>query len=164
MKNRTAFLGVFCALAVVLGYLEALIPPFTGIPGMKLGLANIAVISVMYMTGVKEAAIVSAVRILVIGALFGSMISILYSFCGAALSIFVMALLKRTGKFSIRGVSIAGGVSHNIGQLIVAAAVVETYGVFYYMPFLIISGVVTGLLIGLLGGAITGRMKGIWKI
>lgn len=164
MRNRIAFLGVFSALAIILGYVESLIPFFMGIPGMKLGLANMAVISVLYLDKPGDALLISLVRILVIGALFGNLFSVLYSAAGAGLSFLVMVLLKKTDRFSIRGVSVAGGVSHNLGQLIVAMFVVETTSLLYYFPFLLISGVVTGFLIGTLGAEITRRMKGILKL
>lgn len=161
MKNRTAFLGVFSALAIILGYVESMIPFFSGIPGMKLGLANMAVIAVLYLYGPADALFVSLVRILVVGMMFGNMVSILYSLTGAVLSLSVMIWLKGKGWFSIRGVSIAGGVFHNIGQLFIAAVTVNTFQIFYYMPLLILSGTLTGILIGILGGEITRRMKGI---
>ena len=161
MKNRTAFLGVFSALAIILGYVESMIPFFSGIPGMKLGLANMAVIAVLYLYGPADALLVSLVRILVVGMMFGNMVSILYSLAGAVLSLSVMVWLKGKGWFSIRGVSMAGGVFHNIGQLFIAAVTVNTFQIFYYMPLLILSGTLTGILIGILGGEITRRMKGI---
>ena len=161
MKNRTAFLGVFSALAIILGYVESMIPFFSGIPGMKLGLANMAVIAVLYLYGPADALFVSLVGIVVVGMMFGNMVSILYSLTGAVLSLSVMIWLKGKGWFSIRGVSIAGGVFHNIGQLFIAAVTVNTFQIFYYMPLLILSGTLTGILIGILGGEITRRMKGI---
>ena len=149
-QKKTAYLGVFAAVAIIFGYVESLFPFFAGIPGIKLGLANLAVLFILEKYTWKEAALVSAVRILVIGFLFGNMSSILYSLAGAALSLAVMTLLKKRAGFSILGVSVSGGVSHNIGQLIIAALIVENTAFLYYAPVLIISGVITGLLIGLL--------------
>lgn len=149
-QKKTAYLGVFAAVAIIFGYVESLFPFFAGIPGIKLGLANLAVLFILEKYTWKEAALVSAVRILIIGFLFGNMFSILYSLAGAALSLAVMTLMKKRAGFSILGVSVSGGVSHNIGQLIIAALIVENTAFLYYAPVLIISGVITGLLIGLL--------------
>lgn len=157
--KKTAYLGLFAAVAIIFGYVESLIPFFAGIPGMKLGLANLAVLFILEKYTWKEAALVSAVRILVIGFLFGNMFSILYSLAGAALSLTVMILMKKFSGFSIPGISVAGGVSHNIGQLIVAALIVENTSLLYYAPALLISGVVTGLLIGFLTGEVTKRIR-----
>ncbi|MDY3017331.1 Gx transporter family protein [Blautia sp.] len=157
--KKTAYLGLFAAIAIIFGYVESLIPFFAGIPGMKLGLANLAVLFILEKYSWKEAALVSTVRILVIGFLFGNMFSILYSLAGAALSLTVMTLMKKFSGFSILGISVAGGVSHNIGQLIVASLIVENTSLLYYAPALLISGVVTGLLIGLLAGEITKRIR-----
>ena len=157
--KNTAYLGLFAAIAIIFGYVESLIPFFAGIPGMKLGLANLAVLFILEKYSWKEAALVSTVRILVIGFLFGNMFSILYSLAGAALSLTVMTLMKKFSGFSILGISVAGGVSHNIGQLIVASLIVENTSLLYYAPALLISGVVTGLLIGLLAGEITKRIR-----
>ncbi len=157
--KKTAYLGLFAAIAIIFGYVESLIPFFAGIPGMKLGLANLAVLFILEKYSWKEAALVSTVRILVIGFLFGNMFSILYSLAGAALSLTVMTLMKRFSSFSILGVSVAGGVSHNIGQLIVASLIVENTSLLYYAPVLLISGVATGLLIGFLTGEITKRIR-----
>lgn len=157
--KKTAYLGLFAAIAIIFGYVESLIPFFAGIPGMKLGLANLAVLFILEKYSWKEAALVSTVRILVIGFLFGNMFSILYSLAGAALSLTVMTLMKRFSSFSILGVSVAGGVSHNIGQLIVASFIVENTSLLYYAPVLLISGVATGLLIGFLTGEITKRIR-----
>lgn len=157
--KETAYLGLFAAIAIIFGYVESLIPFFAGIPGMKLGLANLAVLFILEKYSWKEAALVSTVRILVIGFLFGNMFSILYSLAGAALSLTVMTLMKRFSGFSILGVSVAGGVSHNIGQLIVASLIVENTSLLYYAPVLLISGVATGLLIGFLTGEITKRIR-----
>ena len=160
MKNRAAYFGVFTALALILSYVEMLIPVNFGIPGVKLGLANLIIVIVLYKTDWREALILSVVRILLAGFLFGNMFSIFYSLAGGVLSLAVMALLKRLEKFSVTGVSIAGGVSHNIGQLILAMAVVETYQVGYYLPVLLIAGVLTGLVIGILSGEVLKRLRG----
>ena len=151
MKTRKiADLGVFLALALILSYVESLIPFYFGIPGVKLGLTNLIVVVMLYCTGTKEAFGVSVARILLAGFLFGNLFSILYSLAGGVLSFIVMCLLKKTGRFHVISVSVTGGISHNLGQLIAAAFVVETYDIFYYMPFLLIAGVATGFVIGML--------------
>ena len=151
MKTRKiAYLGVFLALALILSYVESLIPFYFGIPGVKLGLTNLIVVVMLYCTGTKEAFGVSVARILLAGFLFGNLFSILYSLAGGVLSFIVLCLLKKPGRFHVISVSVTGGISHNIGQLIAAAFVVETYDIFYYMPFLLIAGVATGFVIGML--------------
>ena len=157
-QKKIAYMGLFAAIAIIFGYVESLIPFFAGIPGIKLGLANLAVLFILETYTWKEAALVSIVRILVIGFMFGNMFSILYSMAGAALSLTVMTLMKRFSGFSILGVSVAGGVSHNIGQLIIAALIVENTSLFYYTPVLLISGVITGILIGILTREVTKRI------
>lgn len=157
-NKKTAYLGLFAAVAIIFGYVEFLFPFFAGIPGIKLGLANLAVLFILETYTWKEAAVVSAVRIVVIGFLFGNMFTIIYSLAGAALSLFVMTLMKKSSGFSILGISVAGGVSHNIGQLMVAALIVENTSLLYYAPVLLISGVITGLLIGILTKEVTKRI------
>ena len=147
-QKKAAYLGLFAAIAIIFGYVESLIPFFAGIPGMKLGLANLAVLFVYTW---KEAALVSIVRIFIIGFMFGSGSSIMYSLAGATLSLIVMVFVKNMIGFGQLGVSVAGGVSHNIGQLLVAIPATHTVGLlYYYAPALMVSGVVTGLLIGVL--------------
>ena len=161
MKNkrgRVAVFGVFTALALIFSYVELLIPINFGIPGAKLGLANLVIIIVLYKTDWKEALLLSVVRIVLAGFLFGNLVGILYSLAGGILSLAVMALLKRSGAFSIIGVSMAGGVSHNVGQLIMAMLVVETYAVGYYLPVLLIAGLITGTLIGIAGREMLKRL------
>lgn len=157
-NKKTAYLGLFAAVAIIFGYVEYLFPFFAGIPGIKLGLANLAVLFILETYTWKEAAVVSAVRIVVIGFLFGNMFTIIYSLAGAALSLFVMTLMKKSSGFSILGISVAGGVSHNIGQLMVAALIVENTSLLYYAPVLLISGMITGLLIGILTKEVTKRI------
>lgn len=158
-QKKTAYLGLFAAVAIIFGYVESMIPFFAGIPGIKLGLANLAVLFILETYSWKEAALVSIVRIFVIGFMFGNLFSILYSLAGAALSLTVMTLMKKKSGFSILGVSVAGGVSHNVGQLIVAAIIVENTSLLYYAPALLISGVVTGLVIGMLTREVLRRIK-----
>ena len=157
-RGRVAVFGVFTALALIFSYVELLIPINFGIPGAKLGLANLVIIIVLYKTDWKEALLLSVVRIVLAGFLFGNLFGILYSLAGGSLSLAVMAFLKRSGAFSIIGVSMAGGVSHNVGQLIMAMLVVETYAVGYYLPVLLIAGLITGTLIGIAGREMLKRL------
>ena len=147
-RNKAAYLGVFLALALICSYVESLIPFYFGIPGVKLGLTNLVVVMMLYCVGTKEALAVSVCRIVLAGFLFGNMFSILYSLAGGLFSFLVMVLLKRTGQFGVLPVSISGGIFHNVGQIGVAAMVVENYNILYYLPVLLAAGFFTGLLIG----------------
>lgn len=159
--KKTAFCGLVLALALIAGYAESLIPVAVAIPGIKLGAANSVILILLYMAGIKEAFLVNISRVVLSGFLFGSMSSILYSLSGAVFSLLIMTLLKKMDRFSISGVSMSGGVFHNIGQLIMAAWVLETTAVWYYLPVLILSGCVTGLLIGFLTGELRKRIPHI---
>ena len=158
--RKTAFMGLFLALAMICSYIETLIPFSVGIPGIKLGLANIVVVLMLYSVGTK-ALLVSLLRIVLVGILFGNAFSILYSLSGGILSLLVMFLMKKTDKFSCVSVSITGGISHNIGQIIVAAWIVNSYNVFFYVPVLLFAGLVTGLLIGVIAKEVIVRLKNI---
>lgn len=161
MKNRVAYFGVFTALALMFSYIETMIPIQFGVPGIKLGLANIMIVIMLYKSSAKEALLLSIVRIMLSGFLFGNLSSILYSIAGGVLSLGIMTLLKKQGGFSVIGVSVAGGVSHNIGQLIVAMLLVETYQVGYYFPVLLVAGVLTGLGIGVASQEVLKRIRNI---
>ena len=156
--KKTAFCGLMLALALIASYVESLIPIPIPIPGIKLGVANSIVLILLYMTDIKTAWVVSISRVVLVGFLFGSMSSMLYSLSGAVLSLFIMTLAKKRNCFTMTGVSVAGGVSHNIGQLLMAYLVLESEAVWYYLPVLMISGVVTGSIIGVLGKEIFKRM------
>lgn len=158
MKSRVAYFGVFTALALIFSYVETLIPINFGIPGIKLGLANLIIIIALYKMSVKEAYALSVVRIVLAGFMFGNLFSIIYSLAGGILSLSVMALLKKTDKFSLFGISMAGGVFHNVGQLIVAILVMENLNIAYYMPVLLISGLITGFVIGLVASEMLKRL------
>ena len=159
MKHKAAYFGVFTALALIFSYVETLIPINFGISGAKLGLANLVIVIVLYKTGGKEALLLSVTRIVLSGFLFGNLFAILYSLAGGLFSLAVMGLVKRRKSFSIIGVSMAGGVTHNIGQLIVAMLVVETYQVGYYLPVLMLAGLATGTLIGVISREVLNRLK-----
>ena len=153
MKRKTAYLGLFAAVAIIFGYVESLIPVFAGIPGVKIGLANLAILFILDRYSWREAALVSVVRILVIG-----LFSIVYSLAGAALSLPVMNFLKKHSEFSLIGISVAGGVTHNIGQLIVAMIVVSNTSLMVYAPALLVAGVLAGVAIGVLVKEVLGRV------
>ena len=157
--RKVATFGVFTALALIFSYVELLIPVNFGIPGAKLGLANLMTVLVLYKMGVGEALILSITRIILSGFMFGNLFGILYSLAGGLLSFAVMVLLKRSDRFSVVGVSIGGGTAHNIGQLLVAMVVVQTYQVGYYLPVLLVAGEVTGLLIGLITKEVLKRVR-----
>lgn len=157
---KVSVLSMFTAFAIILSYVESFIP-VAGIPGVKLGLANLAIILVIYFLGTKEAVMVNIARILIVGFMFGSLFTIGYSIAGATCSLVVMTLVKKTDKFHMQTVSIAGGVAHNIGQLAVAAFAVNNYSVYYYVPVLIVSGVITGVAIGIVSDIIYNRTKPI---
>ena len=154
--RRAAFLGAMTALALILSYVESFIP--MPLPGVKLGLANLVAVFVLYRYGVLRAAGVSLLRVLLSSLLFGSAVSLAYSLAGAALSIAVMALLRRTDRFSPLGVSIAGGVMHNAGQIIACCILLDTAAVAAYLPVLIVSGSVAGAAIGALAAVLLSRI------
>lgn len=151
MTKKIAFCGVFTALAIVLSYFERLIPVPIPVPGIKLGLANVIILIIMYYIGYKEAFVVSVVRILAVGILFSGLSGILYSLSGGLLSFFMMSLGKKTTMFSPVGVSVIGGVFHNLGQIIIACMVVENYKLLYYVPILIVLGLIMGIITGFIG-------------
>lgn len=159
MGKRTAYFGVFAALAIIFGYIEAILPFQIGIQGVKLGIANLVVVIVLYKMGNRAAVAVSAVRIVVSGFLFSNAFSILYSIAGSMLSLIVMVTLKKKNWFSVCGVSVAGGVMHNMGQLLMAAIVTQTVSIFYYIPVLLVAGAMAGLVIGILSGEMLRRLE-----
>lgn len=161
MKNKVAYFGVFVALALIFSYVETLIPIHFGIPGVKLGLANLIIVIALYKMKTRDVYMLSVTRVVLAGFLFGNLASILYSLAGGILSLTVMILLKKNGKFSVMGISIAGGVFHNIGQLITAMLVVETFSVSYYFPVLLISGLITGAVIGIVANEMLKRLSAI---
>lgn len=155
--GQVAFSGLMLALTLVLSYVESLLPLTIGIPGVKLGLANLAVLLTLYASGWQTALGIDVLRVVLSGFLFGNLAAILYSMAGALVSFGIMVLLKRF-RFSMNTVSIAGGVFHNLGQLVVAVCVVENLHLFYYLPWLIVSGMITGALIGTVGRTVNKYM------
>lgn len=150
--RKTAELGFFLAVALILSYVESLIPITFGIPGIKLGLPNLIVVLLLFgqRYGAKEALLVNGMRIVLSGFMFSNLYAILYALAGAAFSFIAMLIGKRLRCFSVIGVSVLGGVFHNIGQAVVAMIVVETFAVSYYIPFLIVAGMITGAFLGLI--------------
>ena len=158
--KRITLLALFTSVAVLLSYVEMLIGPlFTGVPGIKMGLPNIAIMLVLYRIGTKEAIAVSFIRIVISSILFGNITMFWYSVAGAALSLAVMILLKRIDSFSSLGVSVAGALAHNIGQILVAMLLMQTTQIGYYMIVLSITGTVSGIFVGLLGGFVIKRIS-----
>lgn len=147
MKRKTALYGLMVALAFIFSYVETLLP-VVGIPGIKLGLANLVVLVTLCLLRPRDALVISLLRIVLVGFTFGSPASMLYSLAGGLVSLGVMVLCRRTEKFSLLGISIAGGVCHNLAQLAVAAAVLRTPQIAWYLPILLLSGLLTGALIG----------------
>lgn len=163
MAKRTAYMGMLVALAFIFSYIESLVPISMGIPGVKLGLANLVVIVALYTMGTKEAFVLSAIRILLAGFTFGNPASMVYSFAGGMLSLLVMASMKKWKLFSATGVSVLGGVSHNIGQILVAVLVVENAKLLYYLPVLLLSGTIAGIAVGVLAAILTKRLENLTK-
>ena len=161
MRRKVAYFGVLVALALVFSYVEYLIPIPVGIPGIKIGLANLIVMITLYKMGGKEAFLLSVVRVLLSGFMFGNLFAIVYSMAGGVFSFLAMYMLKRTNWFSVIGISMAGGVFHNIGQILIASIALESFGVFYYFPVLLVVGVLTGVLIGILANEILKRLRKI---
>lgn len=146
------------ALALIFSYIEMLIPFSVGIPGIKLGIANLVIIIALYYLNAKYALAINAVRILIAGLLFNGLFGAAYSLAGALVSLATMTILKKTDLFSIVGVSMAGGVAHNLGQILVAAFLVSNMKIFIYFPVLIISGVISGTIIGILAHLILRKL------
>lgn len=158
--KKTAFLGMCAGASLMLAYIESLIPPiYPSIPGIKIGLANVMNVFVLYRYGAKEAFAVSSLRIIISALLFGNPWSLAYSASGAVLSLLAMLIMKRTDKFSVAGVSISGGVFHNVGQILLAAAVLRTREIGLYMGVLAITGTLAGAAIGLLSALLMKYIK-----
>ncbi len=157
--KKIATYGLLVALAFILSYIETLFPLPIAIPGIKLGLANLVVITALYSMGVKEAFSMSIIRIILVGFTFGSPSTMMFSLVGGLLSWLMMTIFKKSKLFSLVGVSVIGGISHNVGQIITSIFVVENINIVYYLPFLLISGILTGTVIGVLGAMIVRRLK-----
>ncbi len=163
MRNKTkkvALLGILTSVALILSYIEAILPPiWSAVPGIKMGFPNIVIIFLLYRFGVKEAAIVSFIRIFIVALLFGNVMTLAYSCAGAFLSIVLMAIFKKINAFSVVGTSIVGGVAHNLGQILLAIFLFDTVQIGYYMAVLAVTGTIAGVFIGLAGAFLLKRLE-----
>lgn len=158
--RRYSVLGLLTAVALVLSYVEAILPPiWSAVPGIKIGLPNIIIIFILYKTGLKDAVTVSAIRLFLVALLFGNAMTLVYSAAGAVLSLSLMTLCKKVNLFSTVGVSIVGGVAHNLGQILVAMAIFETSQIGYYMLVLAVTGTVAGVFVGIAASIILKRFE-----
>ena len=156
--KRVALTGLLIALALILSYLESLVPLSFAVPGVKLGLPNIAVVFALYRLRTRTAAAISLLRVALAALLFGSVLSLAYSAAGAVCSFAVMWLLRRSGRFGCTGVSVAGAVVHNLAQIAAAALLLETASLTWYIPVLCLSGTIAGVCIGLLSALLVERI------
>ena len=163
MSRKVAMYGMLVALAFLLSYIETWIPFSFGIPGIKLGLANLAVVTALFCMGERQACAVSLVRIVLAGFTFGSLSVMIYSLAGGLLSLFCMIGARRFLGWGMKKVSVAGGIAHNLGQLMAAIAVVKTGALLFYLPALVAAGTAAGFLIGLLGGLVTERIVPVFR-
>lgn len=164
MRTKTkqvAILGVLTSLALVFSYLESLLPPIsTAAPGIKMGLPNIIIIFILYKFGLKEASIISILRVFIVSIImFGNILTLAYSVAGAVLSLALMTLFKKINLFSIVGVSIIGGISHNLGQILVAIFLFDTIQIGYYMIVLSITGTIAGVVIGIISSILVKKLE-----
>ncbi len=160
-KNRTkrlAMAGVLIALAFIFSYVESLLPSFSGVPGVKPGFSNIVTMVALYAIDWKYAVVISLVRVVLSGLTFNGMVAMLYGLAGSVLSLIVMIVLSKLNLFNTAAVSIAGGVAHNIGQILVAWVLLNG-AIVYYLPVLLVSGVIAGLIVGVIAGFVISRVK-----
>lgn len=158
--RKVVHMGMLIALAMILSFIESQIPAFVAVPGMKIGLANIAIVFALYTLDFRSALMVSLIRVVLSALLFGSVVSALYSLAGALISLLGMALLKKTGFFGVVGVSVSGAVLHNLGQIAVAWLILKTGALVYYLPLLLFSAVAGGVVIGLVAVVVIERVIG----
>lgn len=167
MRNKTkkiALLGVLTTLALVLSYLETLLPPLSTVaPGIKIGLPNIVIIFLLYKFGVIEAVTISIIRVFIVALLFGNVMTLAYSFAGAILSIALMKLMMKIKLFSEVGVSVVGGISHNLGQILVAIFLFDTVQIGYYMIILSVTGTIAGVVIGIIASMLLKKLEKILR-
>ena len=157
--RTTALYGSLIALAMAMSFIESLIPLPIPAPGVKLGLANLVTVTGLYLVGIPGTVVVTVLRIVLTGLSFGNPYSMVYGLSGSFLSLAVMSLAKKYRWFSLAGVSVLGGIAHNIGQITFAALIVQTPGLYYYLPVLLAAGCIAGTVIGILGGIITDRLS-----
>ena len=159
MARKITGVGMLVALALLLSYIELLLPISAGIPGIKPGLANLVVLVALYLLPTEEAFLISMLRILLAGMLSGNLISLLFSLSGGICSFFVMLFCYRSNRFSPAGVSLAGGTAHNVAQIAAASVILNTPSLFYYLPLLLLAGIVTGLCNGMIAARI---LPSVW--
>ena len=154
-----AFLGLMLTIAFLASYVERLAPPpLPVLPGIKLGLANSVILVALYMFGAKKALLLNLLRVLLAGLLFTGVWGMFYALSGAIFSFLVMLVLKRSHIFGVVGISVAGGAFHNLGQICFAALVMENLGLFYYLPILLVSGILAGIIVGYISGTCINRL------
>lgn len=158
-SRNTAITGMFAAISIIFAYIEVLIPFNIGIPGFKLGIANTGIILALHYLSWKEAIIVSFIRIIIIFLFFGNIFTLFLSFSGGIFSLAMMIILSKIKNINIITMSMAGGVMHNIGQLIAALFIIKRCSVLYYMPVMIFTGCATGFLIGIITLSIINTLK-----
>ena len=158
--RKVVHMGMLIALAMILSFIESQIPAFVAIPGMKIGLANIAIVFALYTLDFRSALTISLIRVVLSSLLFGSVVSLLYSLAGALISLAGMVLLNRTGLFGVMGISVFGAVLHNLGQIAVAWFILKTQALVYYLPFLLFSAVAGGVVTGIIAAVLIKRIKG----
>lgn len=157
--KKTTVMAFSVALAMILSYVESQIPSLIPVPGVKMGLANIVVVFTLYKLGGKQAIVISLIRVFLLALMFGSLVSMVYSIAGAVLSLISMFILKKLDMFSTVAVSVVGGVMHNVGQIVMACIILSTDLIRYYLPFLMISGILSGIVIGLVAATIIKRIE-----
>ncbi|WP_044912838.1 Gx transporter family protein [Butyrivibrio sp. WCE2006] len=157
--KRISVLGLLLCYAMILTYIESIIPFFGGVPGMKLGLPNMVIVLLLFCYGEFEGIIINVLRIILTGFLFGTLFGIMFSISGAVISFITMVIIKRLDLLDIKGVSICGGLAHNLGQLLIAIFIVKTSGIMFYLPLLLIAGALTGFLNGFIANAMIGYIK-----
>lgn len=163
LQNKVTLRAVLIALAMIFSWIEAQIP--YPIPGAKLGLTNLVVLVALYRLSIGDALGINVIRIILVGLTFGNMFSLIYSLSGGILSGLIMIFMKKTGKFHITAVSLAGGIVHNIGQILVAMYVLETKAILSYLPVLWITGLLAGIVVGILGSMVLKRLpENIFKM
>lgn len=158
-SSFVARVGLMASLALIVSYVEAIIPYSSAFPGIKLGIANVVSVIALYKFGTRDAAAVSVIRIVIAGLLFNGLFGMLYSLAGASLSLAGMIILKKTDLFSVVGVSMAAGVLHNLGQLIVASLLIEDLRIFFYFPVLLFSGIAAGILVGIAASLVLRNLR-----
>ncbi len=162
-SKTIAIVALLSSLALIFSYIEFLIPSFSSIPGAKLGLSNLVIVIAFYLINPTYAFAINIIRIIVAGLLFNGIIGMTYGIIGGILSFGIMILLKKINRFSIIGISMSGGVFHNLGQLFAASILLNSFNVFYYLPVLMISGMISGTIIGILAHITLGRINPLLK-